>query len=170
VKTPTQTSPYNLLQEQLRGDPWKLLVACIMLNRTHNRQVKEIIWKFFERWPDWQTVVGAGKEEFQKETKPMIKSLGFMNRRADSLWNMTEDYWMFRPDLFRHHIDKISGVGKYARDSFNMFVNGYLVEGATDKKLQLYVDWAKEETERAALSGRDGQSLPENQLVPVPPG
>lgn len=27
-------SPYGLIEEQLFGDPWRLLVACILLNKT----------------------------------------------------------------------------------------------------------------------------------------
>ena len=27
-------SPYSLIEEELFGDPWRLLVACILLNKT----------------------------------------------------------------------------------------------------------------------------------------
>ena len=32
-------SPYGLIEEQLYDDPWKLLVACILLNKTTASQV-----------------------------------------------------------------------------------------------------------------------------------
>lgn len=32
-------SPYGLIEEQLFGNPWKLLVACILLNKTSVVQV-----------------------------------------------------------------------------------------------------------------------------------
>ena len=32
-------SPYGLIEEQLFGNPWKLLVACILLNKTSVIQV-----------------------------------------------------------------------------------------------------------------------------------
>lgn len=36
--TPPQ-SPYSLIEEVLYGDPWKLLVACMLLNKTSGKQV-----------------------------------------------------------------------------------------------------------------------------------
>ena len=32
-------SPFGLIEEQLFGNPWKLLVACILLNKTNVIQV-----------------------------------------------------------------------------------------------------------------------------------
>ena len=32
-------SPYGLIEEQLYDNPWKLLVACILLNKTSATQV-----------------------------------------------------------------------------------------------------------------------------------
>ncbi len=32
-------SPYGLLEEELWQDPWKLLVACMLLNKTSGKQV-----------------------------------------------------------------------------------------------------------------------------------
>ena len=32
-------SPFGLIEEQLYDDPWKLLVACILLNKTSIAQV-----------------------------------------------------------------------------------------------------------------------------------
>ena len=33
-------SPYGLIEEQLFGDPWRLLVACILLNQTAAKGVR----------------------------------------------------------------------------------------------------------------------------------
>jgi methyl-CpG-binding domain protein 4 len=129
IPTPRTVSPYNLLQEQLRDDPWKLLVACIMLNRTHNRQVKEIIWKFFELFPDDTVFQEKNKWEREHEVKELIAPLGFKNRRFEALWNMSSDFYTERPDLWNEHIYSLRGVGKYAADSFMMFCGGYLIEG-----------------------------------------
>ncbi len=32
-------SPFGLIEEQLFGNPWKLLIACILLNKTNVVQV-----------------------------------------------------------------------------------------------------------------------------------
>ena len=52
-------SPYGLIQEQLYDNPWKMLIACLFLNRTTAKQVLPVIWKFFERWPDPETTMNA---------------------------------------------------------------------------------------------------------------
>jgi hypothetical protein len=39
VKWIPPVSPYGLIQEQLYRDPWKVLVACMLLNKTGGRQV-----------------------------------------------------------------------------------------------------------------------------------
>lgn len=48
-------SPYGLIQEQLYQDPWKVLVACMLLNKTGGRQVncyEAIFWFPSARFAD----------------------------------------------------------------------------------------------------------------------
>ena len=45
-------SPFNLIQEQLYADPWKLLVATIFLNKTGGRNAIPVMWMFFEQFPN----------------------------------------------------------------------------------------------------------------------
>ena len=52
-------SPFNLIQEQLYTDPWKLLVATIFLNKTGGRNAIPVLWIFFEQFPDAETTSGA---------------------------------------------------------------------------------------------------------------
>ena len=54
--TPSNTwkppkSPYNLIQEQLYEDPWKILVACIFCNLTRRNTAEPLIWEYFEKYP-----------------------------------------------------------------------------------------------------------------------
>jgi len=44
-------SPYNLIQEHLWHDPWKLFVACIFCNLTRRVDAEPYMWKFFKRYP-----------------------------------------------------------------------------------------------------------------------
>ena len=40
------TSPFNTVQEQQAGkprEPWRILVVCALLNRTHGRQVRPMV-------------------------------------------------------------------------------------------------------------------------------
>jgi methyl-CpG-binding domain protein 4 len=134
--TPKKLSPYMLIQEFLRDEPWRLLVACIMLNQTSAKQVHGVVNQFFERWPDEETFLRA----LDSDVKKMIKPLGFQNVRYNRLVMMTMDWYRGkRPP------EKIRGVGKYATDSFKIFCSGYLVQDVLDKELKNYVQWAKEE-------------------------
>ena len=35
-------SPYSLIEEELFGNPWRLLIACILLNKTSITQVQSL--------------------------------------------------------------------------------------------------------------------------------
>jgi methyl-CpG-binding domain protein 4 len=148
IRTPREISPYNLLQEQLRDHPWRLLVACVMLNQTSAVQVKRVIWDFFERWPDHRRFLEdpAAYETDSDELTDLIRSLGFYNRRAITLRMMTAQFYAWEYELSKDpmslNVGKIYGVGKYASDSFRMFVGGYIIPGVADKELKNYVRWA----------------------------
>lgn len=59
-------SPFNLIQESLFHDPWKLLIATIFLNRTSGGKAIPIMWDFLKRYPnpeitqmaDWKQIAG----------------------------------------------------------------------------------------------------------------
>lgn len=136
MRTPQRLSPYMLIQEFLRDDPWRLLVACIMLNQTSARQVHGIINEFFEMWPTPGDFLAADPDD----VKDVIRGLGFKNVRYKRLVGMTRD-WLDG----RRPPERIHGVGKYAQDSFKIFCEGYIVEDVSDKELKNYVRWSKEE-------------------------
>ena len=60
-------SPFNLIQESLFHDPWKLLIATIFLNRTSGGKAIPVMWDFFKRYPtpeitrlaDWKHIAGT---------------------------------------------------------------------------------------------------------------
>lgn len=134
MNTPTEISPYTLIQEHLRNDPWKLLVACIMLNQTSAVQVKKVIWGFFEKWPDAVSCAAANIEEIKAHIKP----LGLYNRRSKSISNLSKK-WASQD--FDSILD-LPGIGKYAYDSYKMFCEGILVDDVKDKELKNYLNWA----------------------------
>lgn len=59
-------SPFNLIQETLFHDPWKLLIATIFLNRTSGAKAIPVLWEFFKKFPspdvtrgaDWKEIAG----------------------------------------------------------------------------------------------------------------
>jgi hypothetical protein len=106
------SSEPRLLQLRYRDDPWKLAVSCCLLNQTSRRQVDKVIGEIFGRWPTAESMANADP----KEIEPVIRSLGFGNRRSEALVRMSQD------KLKHKSFDQWFGVGKYAWDSYMMFV------------------------------------------------
>lgn len=140
MQTPKDFSPYRLIQEDLRDEPWRLLVACMMLNQTTNVQVKQIMPKFFERYPG----PGAATMANMIEMAEIIRPLGLYNRRSHAIQRMSRDWldWGERIDV---DVSEFYGIGKYATDSYRIFVLGELPaseDAVQDKELKKYVRWA----------------------------
>ncbi len=140
METPTERSPLGLIQEDLRGNPWRLLVACMMLNQTSMRQVRPVLWSFFSVWPGPEEASRAD----QASMAEMLRSLGLQNRRSRLLIRMSEAFLAWDPSS---DVSTLPGLGKYAADSYNMFVRGTLVPTVEDKELRKYVAWATGESQ-----------------------
>jgi hypothetical protein len=48
---PTSPDEFGLIQEKLRHEPWKMLVAVIFLNVTTAKMALPLLGRLFERWP-----------------------------------------------------------------------------------------------------------------------
>lgn len=134
MDTPLQRSPYGLIQEELRDQPWRLLIACIMLNLTSIKQVRPIIDGFFEMFPSPEAAVRADPGSIAD----VIRSLGLYNRRSRAIIRLSEAFNGQWSD-----VNDLPGVGKYASDSYNIFVKGKIDTEPTDSKLKKYVEWAR---------------------------
>jgi len=135
MKTPSTTSPLRLIQEELRSDPWKMLIACILLNRTKIRQVRPAFHDIIEKWPSPERLAAADHDE----VRDVIRPLGFHNRRTQTLIEMSTQWASGERDP-----RALKGVGRYALDSWRIFVEGECDVEVTDKELAKYVVWAKE--------------------------
>lgn len=106
-----------------------------MLNQTSIRQVRPVIWTFFSLWPDPESAAEADPERVAE----VIQSLGLQRRRAAAIVRMSREFLDWLPS---QDVRELHGVGKYAADSYNMFIRGEVVEDVTDKELRKYVEWA----------------------------
>ena len=110
-------SPYNLIQEQLYHDPWKIFVACIFCNLTRRVDAEPYLWKFFKMYSGPEAAASASLIEVQE----MIQPLGLSKRRANALIQMSEGYlkknWREDPKV-------LYGIGKYASDAYQIFCVG----------------------------------------------
>lgn len=129
----------GLIQEIFCGDPWKMLVGCIMLNQTSHKQVRAVITDFFERWPN----AGIAANADEAEMAEVIKPLGLYNRRAKNIKKFSKMYVEFNEhctDLKWEEVNALYGIGKYGADSYEIFVkHNYDIE-PTDKELIKYLN------------------------------
>ncbi|XP_063860354.1 general transcriptional corepressor trfA-like isoform X2 [Scylla paramamosain] len=129
-------SPFNLFQESLYHDPWKLLVGTIFLNRTTGEEAlgKSILWKFLDKWPTPEETIKASWEELAA----VIQPLGLHEKRAKMIIRFSEEYitkdWVYPKELH--------GIGKYGNDSYRIFcVNEWRKIRPSDHMLNFYIDW-----------------------------
>lgn len=120
-----------ILQEEFQYDPYRMLVACIMLNQTSNKNVRQVIYSFFDRWPTPESIISANPDEIRDHIKP----LGFYNVRTRRLIRFTHE-WLTKP--FKE-AKELHGIGKYANDSYEIFINGNTSVEPTDKILIRYL-------------------------------
>ena len=120
-----------IIQQEFQHDPWKMLVGCIMLNQTHNRQVRRVIYDFFESYPSPQSIT----EESIPDIAEKLRPLGFYNRRANTIYRFSQEYI----NKEYKHVSELYGIGKYASDSYEIFINDNNDVNPTDKILNAYL-------------------------------
>lgn len=121
----------KLIQEDLLHDPWKMTVVCILLNQTSNQQVRKILNPLFEllQNPTNCSILDPS------EIYPVIKSTGFGNVKSRRIVEMSKK-WICGFDK----VEDLPGVGKYAKESWDIFVNNKRDFVPSDKKLKKYLE------------------------------
>ena len=135
--TLTKKSPFNLIQEHLHDDPWKILVACIFCNLTRRHTAEPLLWKFFEMYPKASAAALAD----EKAIESLIQPIGLSKRRAKTLVRMSKEYiaksWKEPVELY--------GIGKYANDAWKIFcTDKWKNVQPKDHALVWYHDWLLE--------------------------
>lgn len=126
---------FGMLQEEFVDDPWKLLVACSLLNLTNVRQVWGVIDELFEQFPSWKAVNDSSYHTLCSILRP----LGLYNRRARGIIKLSA-VW---PDKDDERLRALPTVGQYAWASYEIFINDNLQVETTDKELTRYLDWRR---------------------------
>jgi endonuclease III len=120
-----------LIQEDYLDNPWRMMVCCILLNQTNNKQVRPILSSVFELIPDPISTIGCDPERLAA----VIKTTGFQNVKASRIIKLSQK-WV---DGF-NEVTELPGIGRYGKDSWEIFVNGNVNLEVTDKKLEAYLD------------------------------
>ena len=119
-----------ILQEVYQSDGWKMLVCCIMLNLTNRKQVDGVRHELFDKYPNAKELSVADYEELSE----LLTPLGMQYRRAATLMRFSKEYDEGFTDPIELH-----GIGKYAKDSWEIFQNNNTNVKPTDKVLQEYL-------------------------------
>ncbi|XP_062246903.1 methyl-CpG-binding domain protein 4 [Platichthys flesus] len=137
-------SPFNLVQETLFHDPWKLLVATIFLNKTSGKMAIPALWQFFERYPSAEVT----READWKLMSELMKPLGLYELRAKALIRFSDEYLTKQ---WRYPIE-LHGIGKYGNDSYRIFcVEEWRQVTPKDHKLNKYHAWLWENHETLGI-------------------
>ena len=120
-----------MVQQQVKNE-WQHMVGVICLNLTNRKQVKEVLPKLFEKYPN-ATKFLIGNIKTQKR---MLAPLGMINVRLKRLRKMSRDF------LKWDHNDAtdLHGIGKYGSDSYRIFYKNAIPENVQDKELKRYLN------------------------------
>ncbi|XP_019392106.1 PREDICTED: methyl-CpG-binding domain protein 4 isoform X3 [Crocodylus porosus] len=137
-------SPFNLVQEILFHDPWKLLIATIFLNKTSGKMAIPALWEFLEKYPSPEVTRTAD----WKEMSELLKPLGLYELRAKTIIKFSDEYLSKR---WKYPIE-LHGIGKYGNDSYRIFcVNEWKEVRPQDHKLNIYHAWLWENYDKLSL-------------------
>ena len=121
----------DLMVQQQVANMWQHFVGVICLNQTGRIQVKRVLPEFFDKWPTPQKYLKSDK----KTVIEVIKSLGFYNRRENTIRKMTEDFLTWDGE----DATKLFGIGKYGSDSYELFYKKRIPENVGDHELKRYI-------------------------------
>jgi len=108
-----------------------MFVCCILLNQTTNQQVRKIL-------PDLFNLIQSPEicSSLDPATiSPIIRSTGFSNVKSKRIVDMSRKW----TEGFSNPMD-LPGVGKYAYDSWRIFIKGERNIEVEDKKLKYFLD------------------------------
>uniref|UniRef100_UPI0035902F42 methyl-CpG-binding domain protein 4 n=1 Tax=Myxine glutinosa TaxID=7769 RepID=UPI0035902F42 len=127
-------SPFNLVQEILFHDPWKLLLAAIFLNKTSAKLAIPMLWEFLERYPSAQCARQAERDTLAQ----LLRPIGLFELRAKTIIRFSDE---FLTKKWKYPIE-LHGIGKYGNDSYRIFcINEWKMVKPRDTKLNLYHAW-----------------------------
>jgi len=120
-----------MVQQQVKNE-WQHMVGVICLNLTNRKQVKEVLPKLFEKYPN-ATKFLIGNIKTQKR---MLAPLGMINVRLKRLRKMSRDFlkWDHKDATDLH------GIGKYGSDSYRIFYKNEIPENVQDRELKRYLN------------------------------
>lgn len=127
--------PDGVLFQEWIDDPFWMLVACQLVNLTTWRQARPCFEWLRETSVDPINLAMADPEDLHEHLEP----LGLWRRRASMLPRFARS-WLTRRPVTAKDVLMMPGCGKYAADSWSIFVEGDLGVEPNDGKLNWYLD------------------------------
>ena len=124
---------YVILEEKYMPDKWKVLVCCILLNRTKKDQAESVIEELFEKYPTAEDMAKARVTSIRK----IIKSLGFQNVRSETLKKFSKA--VLEVGISKSTISELPGIGFYGKDCYMIMFEGAKRVHSRDYALLKYV-------------------------------
>ena len=131
----------RLFQEDLRRNPFWMMVGCQLANRTTWEQAWPAFLHIRRAHPDVPALARARPEDLHDALRP----LGLWRRRAIILPRFARA-WLQSPPAVYDDVLGLPGCGKYAADSWAVFVEDRLDVDPDDGKLNWYLDRRKGQT------------------------
>lgn len=127
-----------LFQERLRHDPFWMLVACQLVNLTTWDKARHVFDELCAEYCTPEDLASADTDR----VRAIVGGLGLGNRRSQLLVRMAVQ-WCAGP---RRHpaVKGLPGCGRYAADSWAIFVEGRTDIEVTDGKLHWYLTKLKD--------------------------
>ena len=114
-----------------RQDPWRPMVACMLLNMTSRRQVDEVWPELFDRWPTARDMADGDPLRQADVLDPLGLHFRVVHlRQMSRLWaarfpqGFRSSIVSMLPAWADQDITWYPGLGRYAQDSYRLFVIG----------------------------------------------
>lgn len=130
----------KLFQEDLLDEPFWMLVACSLVNLTTWDQGQPAFEWLRRNYGDAGELAGAFEEDLHAPLKP----LGLWRRRARSLI-LLANAWIEREPRSYDDVKRLPGCGKYAADTWAIFVEDRRDVEPTDGKLLWHLQRLRQE-------------------------
>ena len=126
--------PVRLFQEDLCEQPFWMLVACSLVNLTTWDKARPVFRQLFLKYRNPEALAF----EQENQLHDLLRPLGLWNRRSRTLVRMATAFISVNPKT-ASDVLKIPGCGKYASDSWAIFIDkDYYIE-PEDGRLAWYL-------------------------------
>lgn len=147
---------YVPIQYDLRRDPWRMLVACMLMNRAGGHQAKEALERLETVKIDDMRLLDMSLLTAMTQLEWACAPCGFQRQRAKRIIQFTLDWHVACNEAEEEQLSAVTvatmhGVGQYALDSYKIFVLEEFVDAPSDHVLNAFVH--SELFPRLALQG-----------------